>query len=571
MRKEGRPMKKLSLFVFFAWYAATIVWGQAVPYPQDDASDAAQAPASSIDLLRRSLGSSDVASAAGVSAAPAASSAAPSSNAQPARTDAQTGRSAASERQSSAAAAVSASVPADASVSLPRTSAKSSVSAAEAPAPAASVSAPRTSAVSASSAASVRRPRRTRPAASSASASLPKNVSTATVSSPLQTAAENELTVPPAAGTAADMEQASQDAIAQEELDYAARMLQQTRDMMSSGRFIPPSASETAQSVPSVERGPFHPEDFRPNVQWQRSNTTHFTIYTQKRDNGIGSSNMGMIFESAYSTLRRNIPWMMSDKVRVFVYQDHNSYLKHEPNAKAWTRALAYPTRGEIVVYDEPGKQQELKEVFTHELVHIFTQKYFDSHHTGRLMTPEWLDEGLAVYMEDQAYSGRRGGPWANDFRTLNFQRSKETQLANFSSSNMFGGARSFTSGRQGGGPVLYFMPFDDFMQNGSLASMEGRDKTQDWYFQAYTMVRFLLNPSGGMSPSNRMQFEQFTRLIAQGEQVRDSRTGFPARDADGRPIYRPYPVEQALSRAYRYNSIASFEDAFWRWADNAR
>ena len=62
----------------------------------------------------------------------------------------------------------------------------------------------------------------------------------------------------------------------------------------------------------------------------------------------------------------------------------------------------------------------------------------------------------------------------------------------------------------------MYFMPFDQFMQDGSLASMEGRGKTQDWYFQAYAMVRFLLNPSGGMSPSNRMQFEQFTRLIAQ-------------------------------------------------------
>ena len=78
-------------------------------------------------------------------------------------------------------------------------------------------------------------------------------------------------------------------------------------------------------------------------------------------------------------------------------------------------------------------------------------------------------------------------------------------------------------------------------------------------------MVRFLLNPSGGMSPSNRMQFEQFTRLIAQGEQVRDPRSGFPARDANGRPVYKPYPVESALGRAYRYNSTANFEDAFWR------
>ena len=46
--------------------AAASGWAQAVPYPQGDrAADAVQeAPSSSIDLLRRSLGSSDVASAA---------------------------------------------------------------------------------------------------------------------------------------------------------------------------------------------------------------------------------------------------------------------------------------------------------------------------------------------------------------------------------------------------------------------------------------------------------------------------------------------------------------------------
>ncbi len=374
----------------------------------------------------------------------------------------------------------------------------------------------------------------------------------------------------PAAGTAAEAEQASQEAIAQEELDYAARMMRQAKDEAASGRFIPPAASATIHTAPVNANRKYNPNEFRPGVTWVPSSTTHFTIYTQKRDKGISSSNMGMIFESAYATLRRNIPWMMSDKVRVFVYQDHNSYLKHEPNAQAWTRALAYPTRGEIVVYDEPGKQQDLKEVFTHELVHIFTQKFFDKYKTGRLMTPAWLDEGLAVYMEDQAYSGTKGGPWGQDLKKINFQRSKETQLANFSSSNMFSSARSFSSDKAKSQPV-YFMPFDEFMQEGSLASMEGRGKTQDWYFQAYAMVRFLLNPAGSVSPSNRMQFEQFTRLMAQGEQVRDPRTGFPAKDKNGKPVYQPYSAEKAMARSYRYNSAANFEDAFWRWADTIR
>lgn len=363
-----------------------------------------------------------------------------------------------------------------------------------------------------------------------------------------------------------------QDRIAQEELDYAARILQQTRQDSTTGRFIPKPVSKTAQAAPATEKRPYNPNDYRPGVEWVVSNSTHFIIYTQKRDGGIGSTNMSMTFENAYATLRRNIPWMMGDKVRVFVYQDHNSYLKYEPNAVAWSGALAYPTRGEIVVYDSPDQRQKLQASFTHELVHIFTQKYFDKHKTNRLMTPMWLDEGLAVYMEDQSYNGLKGGPWGNDFKTLNFQRSKESQVASFGSSSMFGsGAKKFKSTKKRQGPAVVFMPFDQFMEDGSLNVLEGKGKAQDWYFQAYSMVRFLLNPAGSGSPSNRMQFEQFTRLLSQGEQVRDPSSGFPVRDKNGKPVYKPFSTEKALGKAYRYGSTASFEDAFWRWADTAR
>lgn len=383
---------------------------------------------------------------------------------------------------------------------------------------------------------------------------------------------KNPNKVAPTASRTTTAASSAQEQAAQAELDYAARMLKEAKKESVQGRFIPQTPSQTGY-VPAAETTPsrgFNPNDYRPGVEWQRGDSTHFIIYTQKRDGGIGSSNMSMLFESAYQTLRRNIPWMMSDKVRVFVYQDHTSYLNHEPNAKAWTRALAYPTRGEIVVYDEPGKQQELKEVFTHELVHIFTQKFFDKYKSGRLMTPTWLDEGLAVYMEDQVYSGRQGGPWAKDLRTLNLQRNPKSRMSDFSSSNMFGSRPSSfgSSGFERKGPPVYFMPFDEFMREDSLSAMEARNKTQDWYLQAYAMVRFLLNPAGGTSPSNRMQFEQFTRLISQGEQVRDPSSGLPVKDSKGKPMYRPYSTEKAMGRSYRYNSPSNFEDAFWRWAN---
>lgn len=360
------------------------------------------------------------------------------------------------------------------------------------------------------------------------------------------------------------------------ELEYAVKMLEKSKEEAQAGRAIPPSAAKNRPAkVPSANKA-FNPSAFRPGVVWLPSKSTHFDIYTQKPEGTIGSANMALTFESAYDTLRRFIPWMMSGKVRAFVYQDHNSYLRYEPEAKAWTRAIAYPTRTEIVVYDEPGHAQELKEVFAHELTHIFTQQFFDQHKTGRIMTPTWLDEGLAVLVEDQMFAGKQRGPWDHDYRTLRFERDPKTMVASFGSNSMFGRGyqpKPFVPVSQRGGPMgprrgkpVRLMAFEDFMQEGSLDAAEGQNKLQNWYLQAYLMVRFLLNPAGGTSPSNRMQFEQFTRLISQGEAVRDSSTGFLVKDSRGKQVYEPYSVEKALAKAYRYNNIAAFEDAFWKW-----
>ncbi|MBQ8033215.1 MAG: hypothetical protein IJ266_04620 [Elusimicrobiaceae bacterium] len=385
---------------------------------------------------------------------------------------------------------------------------------------------------------------------------------------------EEPAPTPEATAPQEPVENTEEEDAADAELEYAVKMLEKSKQEAQTGRTIPPSAAKNRPSkVPSATKA-FNPNAFRPGVTWIPSKSTHFDIYTQKPNGSIGSANMAMTFETAYDTLRRFIPWMMSGRVRVFVYQDHNSYLRYEPDAKAWTRAVAYPTRGEIVVYDEPGKTQELKETFAHELTHIFTQQFFDKHNTGRIMTPTWLDEGLAVLVEDHMFGGK-GGPWNHDYQTLRFERDPSTQPANFRSSRMFGSfePKPFTPISQRGtrvGPLrgkpVRLVPFEDFMQEGSLETAEGKDRVQNWYLQAYLMVRFLLNPAGGMSPSNRMQFEQFTRLVAQGEAVRNPSTGFLVKDSRGKQVYEPYSVEKALGRAYHYSNAAAFEDNFWKW-----
>lgn len=374
--------------------------------------------------------------------------------------------------------------------------------------------------------------------------------------------------------TGITVENTDEEDAADAELEYAVKMLEKSKaDAQSAERKIPPSASKNRPTkVPSPNKA-FNPNSFRPGVEWLPSKSKHFDIYTQKPNGSMGSANMSLTFETAYQTLYRFIPWMMSDKARAFVYQDHNSYLRYEPEAQAWTRAMAYPTRGEIVVYDEPGHIQELQEVFSHELTHIFTQQFFDKHKTGRLMTPLWLDEGLAVYVEDHMNTGRRrGGPWDHDYRTLRFERDPSTMANSFASTSMFGFGKpkSFQppkyrqeprSFKRHGKPVR-LLPFEEFMKDSSLSSAEGQNRTQTWYLQAYLMVRFLLEGEAG----HKMKFQQFTRLIAEGEAVRNPSTGFLVKDSRGKQVYEPYSVEKALAKAYHYNSIAAFEDAFWNW-----
>ncbi len=555
----GAHMKKL-LGLAVSVMVAGQAWGQAAATSSASSSlrvsTAVEAPSSSVDLLKQSAETSTVAGTADL--------------ARPART-----------ADSAVPPAASASNPAASSapaVSAPQTPAVPAAKTAEKPATAAGTLSmplemggtsqtvqtavePVKKPLSPKAAKRVAQTKRRRTAAEQQKAAVPTELEKDIEKS-------NALLPASAQASAAEAEEMSEEeAAADAELEYAVRMLEQSKQAaQSAGRKIPPSASQNKPKTVPAPNKKFNPNAFRPGVTWQPSKSTHFDIYTQKRSSGISSSNMSMTFESAYQTLRRFIPWMMSGRVRVFVYQDHDSYLRHEPNAKAWTRALAYPTRGEIVVYDEPGKNQELKEVFTHELTHIFTQQFFDKHKTGRIMTPNWLDEGLAVLLEDQAYNGMKGGPWANDFKNLNFQRDPSEKVASFGSSSMFGSSAKRLTSKRPGKPV-YFMPFGDFMEEGSLAAAEGRGKTEEWYFQAYSMVRFLLNPAGGASPSNRMQFQQLTTLMAEGEPVRNPSTGFLMKDSRGKTVYQPYSAEKALGRAYRYNNVANFEDAFWRWA----
>ena len=78
-------------------------------------------------------------------------------------------------------------------------------------------------------------------------------------------------------------------------------------------------------------------------------------------------------------------------------------------------------------------------------------------------------------------------------------------------------------------------------------------------------MVRFLFKPYNNQYPENRIQFEQFTKLLNTYQNKRDSK-GKLLKDDKGRQIKARLSVAAALKKAYGYNSIDDFEMKFWQW-----
>jgi len=99
-------------------------------------------------------------------------------------------------------------------------------------------------------------------------------------------------------------------------------------------------------------------------------------------------------------------------------------------------------------------------------------------------------------------------------------------------------------------------------MNDKSLDAMSSAGKVEDWYLQAYAMVRFLWKPYNAAPPENQIKFRQFLNLIKNGETVYGK---------NGKKSRKKYTVNEALMKAYAFGGIDDFETRFWAWYDGLR
>jgi hypothetical protein len=210
-------------------------------------------------------------------------------------------------------------------------------------------------------------------------------------------------------------------------------------------------------------------------TEWHTKSSPHFDIL---HESVWSPASISLEMERMYSSMRLNLsmfaPWMVREKTRIYIYASQQTYLNGEFKPPRWSKGLAYVSKKTIVVYDT-GDMQKLKAVIAHELTHL----YFESYFAEKLKyPPQWLNEGLAVYMEESVFS--QGGPWSR-------------ALAYF--------------------PVERRFPFENFFSL-KLDELQPDSRIADWYLQAYGVVLYLYRPH------SRVQFKAFCEAVRAGKPV---------------------------------------------------
>jgi hypothetical protein len=209
-------------------------------------------------------------------------------------------------------------------------------------------------------------------------------------------------------------------------------------------------------------------------TDWHTKASPHFDIM---HESVWSPGSISLEMERMYSSMRLNLamfaPWMVREKTKIYIYSSQGSYLRGEFKPPRWSKGLAFVSKKTVVVYDT-GDIVKLKAVLAHELTHL----YFESYFAEKLKyPPQWLNEGLAVYMEESVFPD--GGPWSR--------------------------------------ALAYFPPerrfrFDGFFSV-KLDELKPDSRIADWYLQSYGVVLYLYRPH------SRVQFKALCESLRSGNE----------------------------------------------------
>lgn len=205
------------------------------------------------------------------------------------------------------------------------------------------------------------------------------------------------------------------------------------------------------------------------------------------------------------------VPWLGSDRVRVYLYRNAASFRAGEFRPPPWSHGLSRPDLRLVAVYEQP-EPGRLLQVVAHQLGHLALEGYW-----GVRVPPPWLNEGFAMLMEEAASEPGRG-PWAREAAGL---------------------------------PLEGLLPLERLVHAAPREGPEENAETARWYLQSYLLAEYLYRQHP------RPRFLALCRALRGG-------ASFERALPRAYPYADPLRLERAwLAWLRRRNSAAPYEAAF--------
>ena len=215
---------------------------------------------------------------------------------------------------------------------------------------------------------------------------------------------------------------------------------------------------------------------------WRQTLTPHFVIKHQSAWLPAGFS-MGA--ERVHSRLRMDLgmfsSWMSKEKINLYVYADHETYLAGEFAPPKWSNGLAVYDR-KAVALPTMKDPRKMVSVMAHETTHLIFDGYWRE---ANREAPSWINEGLAMLEEAESPERPETSLWYQQMTLI--EPKKFPDLATF-----FG-----------------VTPTKD-LHNDQAAVGE-------WYIQAYSVTHYLLRKH------SRLQFKSLCAALRDGKPIADA------------------------------------------------
>ncbi|HMR66259.1 MAG TPA: peptidase MA family metallohydrolase [Anaerolineae bacterium] len=132
---------------------------------------------------------------------------------------------------------------------------------------------------------------------------------------------------------------------------------------------------------------------------WQTLENERLSLFWYNGDDSFGQALFDRANE-ALDTLEQDFGAVIENPIKIFIYGSQSDLLGAiSASAQEWTGGQAFTEYGVVVIGIRPEQLEWGLGAMTHEMSHLVIHQVTDNPFAG---LPRWLDEGIAVYNENQ-------------------------------------------------------------------------------------------------------------------------------------------------------------------------